>query len=502
MERYDLIIIGGGIHGAGAACDAAGRGLKVALFEKGDIGGQTSNASTKLIHGGLRYLESWEFSLVHHALQEQGTLLKNARYLVEPLPFIIPIEPKVRPKWLVGAGLKLYDMLRPTGLPQSRLLRTSEISTLGLAQNLEAAFCYYDCQTDDHRLVISDALLAEKLGAKIFTRHPVTSVISTNIGWVVQAQGISGTQTVAAKSIMLLAGPWSCELWDKWQLPFPRPKMSFIQGSHLIMPKLYQGSHALAYQNDDQRLIFFIPYQQHYTLVGTTDFVISNIPAHPVITKEERDYLLRICNKAFGRNLQPSDIKHSYAGVRSLGPCETPGARSSRDYEIYEHMCPDHGHAFLSLAGGKLTTWRYVCEKLVNRLEKHLPGMGPAWTENKIIPGARLNTSATDLFLELATDYPALPAGLLRRLAKTYGTRSYELLGTCSETNQLGAKIAGDLFEREVEFLVHKEWAQDISDILLRRTRLGWQWDTKQVEAASLWFGGQAHVPLMTPAYQ
>lgn len=502
MEQYDLIIIGGGIHGAGAACDAAGRGLKVALFEKGDLGGQTSNSSTKLIHGGLRYLESWEFSLVHHALREQGLLLKNARYLVEPLPFVIPIEPKVRPKWLVGAGLKLYDMLRPTGLPKSRLLRSAEMERLGLAHSPQAAFCYYDCQTDDHRLVIAEALMAKELGAHIFPRHNVVSVFSTSLGWVVQAQGLSGTETVCGKSIMLLAGPWSCELWDKWQLPFPRPKMSFIQGSHLIMPKLYDGTHALAYQNDDQRLIFFIPYHRHYTLVGTTDFVISQIPTQPAISPQEESYLLAICQKAFGKPLTPSDIKHAYAGVRSLGPSETPGARSSRDYEIYEHVCPQYGHPFLSLAGGKLTTWRYVCEKIVNKLEPHFPGMKGPWTEKKILPGARLNMSANSLFLELAGEYPHLPAGLLRRLAKNYGTRSYDLLGNTSSASELGGLIAGDLFEREVEFLVRHEWAQDINDILLRRTRLGWQWGEKDVAAASRWFGAPVNHPLMHPTYQ
>lgn len=500
MERYDLIIVGGGIHGVGAACDAAGRGLSVALFEKGDLGAQTSNSSTKLIHGGLRYLESWEFSLVHHALKEQKILLKNARHLVDPLPFVIPIEPKVRPKWLVAAGIKLYDTLRPIGLPKSRLLKTAELERLSLAQTPPAAFCYYDCQTDDHRLTISDALLARQMGAQIFPRHPVTSVVSSSLGWVVQSQGLSGTKTVVGKSLMVLTGPWTCGLWDAWQLPFPRPQMSFIQGSHLIVPQCYKGSHAMAYQNDDGRLIFFIPYQQNYTLVGTTDWAVSSIPAQPKITPQERDYLLNICNKAFGHHLGPADIKHAYAGIRSLGPSETPGARSSRDYEIYTHTCPKHAHPFLALSGGKLTTWRHVCEKLVNKLQPHFPQMGPAWTQDKVLPGARPGASATDLFLELATDFPMMPAGILQRWAKNYGLRTYQLIEHRQELGQMGARVAGDLFEREVEFLIQTEWAQEIDDVLFRRTRLGWQWDLTQFEAASLWFGSplehpaQAHV--------
>jgi glycerol-3-phosphate dehydrogenase len=500
MERYDLIIIGGGIHGVGAACDAAGRGLKVGLFEKGDLGAQTSNASTKLIHGGLRYLESWEFSLVRHALQEQDILMRNARYLVEPLPFIIPIEPRIRPKWLVGTGITLYDLLRPTGLPRSRILRSHELRGLGLAEHPEAAFCYYDCQTDDHRLVISEALLAKQLGAAIFPRHTVTSVVSTPLGWAVQAQSLSGTQTVLARSIMLLAGPWSCELWDKWQLPFPRPKMSFIQGSHLIVPKLYEGQHALAYQNDDQRLIFFVPYQQKYTLVGTTDLVITQIPQQPIITMAEQEYLLNVCRKAFNSTLSSSTIKHCFAGIRSLGPSETPGAKSSRDYAIYEHYCP-HGHPFLSLSGGKLTTWRYVSEKLVDRLAKHFPRIGSPWTKNKILPGAIIGASATEIFLQLSSDYPLLPAGLLRRLARNYGIRSYELLGSAQHSSQLGALIAGDLYEQEVSFLINHEWAHDMTDILMRRTRLGWQWSQQQIQAAHLWLSGHKHPDLVPLTY-
>jgi len=472
IENVDLIVIGGGIHGCGVAADAAGRGLTVALFEQYDLGSQTSNASTKLIHGGLRYLETGQYRLVYDCLKEQKNLLKNASYLIEPIKFIIPIDLSVRPQWMVKLGLFTYDYLRFNGLPKSELLSPAQRQDVGLHHTPAAAFSYYDCMTNDHRLVISDALTAEQLGAKIHTYTQIDTVLSTQEGWIVRAEKDGERWTTRAKAVIILAGPWIREVFSKYHLPFTPPKVSFVQGSHLVVPRLYEGDHALAYQHKDKRLVFFIPYLDAWTLVGTTDTKVSEPQKDPQVTTQERTYLLDVINTAFAKNLSSKDIASEYAGIRCLGPDHKAGARTSRESQILSYKCPSYGHRLLSLIGGKLTSWRLTSEQMVDRLKSTFPHMKPAWTETKIVAGGRADTSLHTIVTQLKTEYTWVPTALIDRWAQLYGLRTQILLKDCYTMEDLGPMIVKDLSLKEVTFLMKTEWACSFSDIVDRRTRL------------------------------
>jgi glycerol-3-phosphate dehydrogenase len=489
MEVFDLVVIGGGIHGCGVAVDAAGRGLTVALFEKDDLGSGTSSCSTKLIHGGLRYLESFEFSLVRQCLLEQRLLLKNAGYLVEPLPFVIPVDHQSRPMWMIRLGLFFYDRLTARPMPDSSTLSQEELSQLSLKNKPKAAFRYYDCQTDDNRLVIADALLAHQLGAKIFTRHPVTSIVSTKEAWIIRAEGPHGPVIVKAKAIANMTGPWLNTVIQQCNLPSTKVLPKLVQGSHLIVKKLYEGKEALAHQHHDGRLIFFIPYLDHFTLVGTTDYALSEMPVKPKTSEEELVYLKNIIFNVFGRELKDDELINHYAGVRSLMGSHYSASKASRDYKIEKLYCPLYQHPIVHLLGGKITTWRLVSEDIVSTIKKEFPSMKSPWTHTKILPGARLDTPSSTIFHELKVAYPLIRPDLLERWAKTYGLRTYELIGSRSSLNEFGAHIGHILYEREVEFLLTTEWASTIDDILYRRTKIGLLMNRKELELAYAWFG-------------
>lgn len=489
MELFDLVVIGGGIHGCGVAVDAAGRGLKVALFEKNDLGSGTSSASTKLIHGGLRYLENFEFNMVRQCLIEQSLLLKNAGYLIEPLSFIIPIDHQSRPEWLIKMGLFLYDRLAARPVPYSSTLSKNELEQLALKNKPKAAFRYYDCQTDDNRLVIADALLAKTLGAKIFTRHEVTSIVSTKECWIIQTQGAYGPYFIKAKAIANMTGPWLNHVIETCKLPQSTTQLKLVQGSHLIVPRLYEGHDALAHQNSDGRLIFFVPYLDKFTLVGTTDLDISHMPLQPRIAASELIYLKKVIEDVFDRKIEDHDIIGHYAGVRSLIQSQQSATKASRDYKIEKLYCPHHQHPILHILGGKITTWRLVSEYIVSSLKKEFPQMKGPWTKTKLFPGARLNTSSALILKELEHDFPFIPKELLSRWSKTYGLRTYELINQRSCLKAFGAKLSSQLYEAEIEFLIKTEWAQNIEDILYRRTKLGHTLTSKELMVAYDWFG-------------
>ncbi|NBV28069.1 glycerol-3-phosphate dehydrogenase [bacterium] len=489
MELFDLVVIGGGIHGCGVAADAAGRGLKVALFEKADLGAGTSSASTKLIHGGLRYLESYEFSLVRQCLMEQRLLLQNAGYLVQPLPFVIPVDNNTRPLWMINLGLFFYDRLTARSMPHSTILSAQDLEKLELQKKPKAAFRYYDCQTDDNRLVIADALLATSLGAKIYTHHEVTSVVSTEESWIVKTQGKFGPYFVKAKAIANMTGPWLKNVTQDCQLITSQTEVKLVQGAHLIVPKLYSGPDALAYQHDDGRLVFFVPYLEKFTLVGTTEFVIDKMPQKPTIDPCELTYLKDLVSKVFGKNIKDNDIIGHYAGVRALIDSNKSASKATRDYKVEKMYCPHHKHPIVHLIGGKITTWRLSAEDIVSSLKKEFPLMTAPWTTKKILPGARVNTSSHMIFEELCRDFPFINKELLKRWSQTYGLRTYNLIGLRSSLKEFGAKIADNLYEAEIDFLMSTEWAQNLDDILFRRTKLGLTLSPPEVKLIYDWFG-------------
>jgi glycerol-3-phosphate dehydrogenase len=489
MESFDLVVIGGGIHGCGVAVDAAGRGLRVALFEKNDLGSGTSSASTKLIHGGLRYLESYEFNLVRQCLIEQQLLLRNSRHLVEPLPFVIPIDTSLRPQWFVRAGLFFYDTLTRRNLPRSSTLSKEELQNLQLKITPKAAFKYYDCLTDDNRLVIGDALLARELGAKIYPRHPVTSIISTQDGWVIKAQGYHGPVLVKTKAIANMTGPWLKNLINDCHLPEPKTKLKLVQGSHLIVKKLYEGDHAIAHQHHDGRLIFFVPYEKKFTLVGTTDYSLHQMPNHVEMSNQEYSYLQNVIKDVFGKIISNDDFVSHYAGVRALIDTSNEASKTTREFKIEKMKCPHHQHPIVHVFGGKITTWRMVSEQIVDSLKADFPQMKDRWTINKIIPGARLNTSAHDILNELTIEYPKIPLPMLARYAKTYGLKSFDLLNGKQEITDLGHKICPGLYQQEVDYLTSHEWVEQAEDLLFRRTKLGYHLSKDEMSAVYSFFG-------------
>ncbi|MBM4222865.1 MAG: glycerol-3-phosphate dehydrogenase, partial [Gammaproteobacteria bacterium] len=457
MEYTDLIVIGAGIHGVGVAANAASRGLHVTVFEKDDIGSGTSNASTKLIHGGLRYLETFQYKLVQECLEQQSQLLSLAGHLVRPMEFIIPLEPSLRPQWMVQLGLLGYDVLRKSALPWSQLLTTNERENLGLFQTPSGAFRYWDCQTDDHRLCIMEAMLAKQLGAKFYRNSPVYNIQSTEGGWIVQAKTPYGSHTVCGKAIAMMTGPGIYHTLTKFGLNFDIPNISLIQGSHIILPKCYQGNHALATQQPDGRLVFFVPYQEKWMLVGSTDHVLEGSTPPPVvrISEQERDYLLQAAQMSFGsERIKDSDIVHEYAGIRCLLGDREPGAKTSRESQIIEYTCKQYHHSCVGLIGGKLTSWRATCEKIVSQLLPSFTYKTLKAQTDLVIPGSYKGWTLGDITESLSIQYQEMPSELIKRWARTYGLMTHTLLGSARTLSDLGEHLIPGLYAKEVEYLM------------------------------------------------
>lgn len=466
----DLIIIGAGINGCGIASDASGRGLKVAIVDRGDVASATSNASTKLIHGGLRYLEHFEFNLVRESLREQNWLARQATYLVKPLKFIIPKSP-VRASWQVRAGLYLYDTLTKRSVPRSSSLSNNELEQLTLNETPSCAFTYYDYQTDDHRLALCDLLDARQRHAQVFLNCEIKSIESLAGYWRVQLLEQNGSGLMLrAKALINSTGPWVEQFAQQFHLPSHESwNIQLSQGSHLVVPKLYPQDQAYLLQSEDKRIIFTVPFHEN-TLIGTTDHPLESMPLTALTTTQEKNYLLDMVKNSFQTSLSAHDIIHTYSGVRALLKTSSQASKCSREYKLVEGLTPDKAYC-LHVIGGKITTWRSLSEKAVNLLSKIFPKMGPEWTLNKLFCGARLNTTAEEITLELKNSFPHLPEALLARFAKTYGTRSYQLIGQARKKEHLGAQFGANLSEREITFLIENEWVIDYHS-LIRRTRL------------------------------
>jgi glycerol-3-phosphate dehydrogenase len=472
-EIYDVCVIGGGINGAGIARDAAGRGLRVLLLEQGDLAQATSSASTKLIHGGLRYLETFEFSLVGDALREREVLMAMAPHIIAPLTFILPHARTIRPAWMIRAGLFLYDHLGGRErLPGSKTVsrhRSKELQ--GLVPGINTAFSYSDCWVDDARLVILNAMDAAARGADIRLRRKCVDLSVHDKIWTACAENIETgrREHFQARMVVNAAGPWVRSFLDQTRLSQnTTPRVRLVQGSHIVVPRLFEGDHAFILQQPDKRIVFAIPYGKNLTLIGTTEVDFTGNPQNAQITEREISYLCAAVNLYFTRKISSSDVVWSFSGVRPLFDDARKDARTvTRDYVLHEEE--NAGGFLLSVFGGKLTTYRKLAEKVVNRLIDESGGRFPPWTAGVSLPGGDIAEGDMTAFISAQQKkWKERDRKLVERLARSYGTRMDEILSAPP-----GEDFGGGLFESEVRYLVRREWARTAEDILWRRSKLG-----------------------------
>ena len=475
----DLLVIGGGINGAGIARDAAGRGLSVLLVEKDDLASATSSASSKLIHGGLRYLEQYEFRLVAEALAEREVLLATARHLVWPARFVMPHVPGLRPRWMIRAGLFLYDHLtRRASLPGSVAARLDcPPLNSGLKPELAHGFEYSDCRVDDARLVVANAMSARELGAAIAPRTECVSARRENGLWHAV---LSDGRDLRAQAIVNASGPWVKRTLNE-RLAQPSPEaVRLVKGSHVVLPKLYEGDHAFILQNDDRRVVFMIPYEGRFTLVGTTDVAVEEA-VQSRATQEEVEYLCRAVNRYLARPVRPEQALWRYAGVRPLydDGSSDPSA-ITRDYTL--KVDDEAGRApVLSVFGGKITTYRRLAEHAMQRLLPYFAGCKGEWTARAPLAGSNFGAGGRQgAQTALAARYPNIPGAILRALFRRHGAKTADVLGDAQSVAGLGEDFGGSLSEREIAYFVEQEWARTAEDVLWRRTKAGLQMNEQQ----------------------
>jgi glycerol-3-phosphate dehydrogenase len=472
----DVFIIGGGINGTGIAADASGRGLSVTLCEKNDLASGTSSCSTKLIHGGLRYLEYYEFGLVRKALREREILMRKAPHLISPLEFILPHAPHLRSAWLIRLGLFLYDHLAKRKLiPGSRTIHLSN-DARGQALNVQfkKGFSYYDCFTDDARLVVENALAAQENQAEILTRTEFISAEKENLLWKINLKNTKTHQLFScyAKALINASGPWVQTVNQKIIANQPDFSVQLVKGSHIILPKLYDGNFAYILQNADARIVFAIPYQEKFTLIGTTDVEINPVNK-PEIDEQEKQYLCDTINYYFKKSISPKEIVWTYSGIRCLQNQHTNPSATTRDYKI-EINVENNTLPLMTIIGGKITTFRELSEEAIDQLKPFFPKMGPHWTATKPLPGGDFtNGDFKKFYASLKNQFSFLPENLIYRYAKSYGTRVFLFLNDIHSLQDLGEHFGANLYQKEIMYLIKYEWAETMEDILWRRSKLG-----------------------------
>ena len=477
-EPVDLLIVGGGINGTGIARDAAGRGLKVILCEQDDFARHTSSASSKLIHGGLRYLEHYEFRLVREALVEREVLLRAAPHIIWPLRFILPYDHEQRPAWLIRLGLFLYDHLGGRQLlPGSQAvdLRTDPVGR-PLKPELRKGFAYADCFVDDARLVVLNAIDASERGAEILPRTRCTAARRANGLWYAALDAGAGgpPRQVRARALVNATGPWVSRFLAQ-ELHMAAPSdLRLVKGGHIIVPRLYDHPCPYILQNDDRRVVFVIPYEQKFSLIGTTDVDYADEPSLVDIGDDEIDYLCRAVSRYFQRPLTPDQVAWTYAGVRPLyDDANRDVSAITRDY-VLDLDEPEDEAPLLSVFGGKITTYRKLAEHALAQLQPALRFEKGAWTASAPLPGGDLPKADFDGFLAaLQLERRWLPPALVRRYARAYGTRVATLLDGARALDDLGEPLGDGLYEAEADYLVRAEWARTAEDILFRRSKLG-----------------------------
>jgi glycerol-3-phosphate dehydrogenase len=496
MTTADILIIGGGINGVGIAADAAGRGLKVILCEQNDLASATSSASSKMIHGGLRYLENYEFRLVREALKEREILLKKAPHLIAPLRLYMPYLPSLRPYWMIRLGLFFYDHLNlKQSLPKCDSIRFNPASPHEpLKAGIKKGFAYSDAWVDDARLVIANAQHAQTLGANILPRHQVISAHRVNDHWQVEVKNtLNGLiSKLSVKAIVNASGPWVDQvLKNVLKLP-SQHHVRLVKGSHIVVPKLYQGDQAYILQHTDKRVIFVFPYRRDFSLIGTTDVNYEGSPEKASISPEEIDYLCEVINHYFKKTISAKDYVWSYSGVRPLQSDDHANpSKVTRDY-TFEINDQAGQLPVLSVFGGKLTTYRRLAESALEKLAPYFPNMKAPWTANSPLPGGGID-QFEHLHQTLNQRYPWADAILIERLAHAYGTLTDKVLGDAKGYSDLGQHFGGSLYEKEVEYLLEHEWAHTAEDILWRRSKQGLVFSDAQIEALEAWLKQKTH---------
>lgn len=476
MPVYDLAIIGGGINGVGIARDAAGRGLSVFLCERGDLAQGTSSASSKLIHGGLRYLEHKEFRLVKEALAERETLMRLAPHIIRPLDFCLPYGMGMRPAWMLRAGLFIYDHLasRRT-LPSSRSIKLAKNPVYGLPLQpfYTKAFRYTDCWVDDARLVVLNAMDAREHGAEIFTYTTCTGAIRKNGVWKIWLHTQAGEQVIYARALVNAAGPWAMDVLENTGVT-ASGRIRKVKGSHIVVPRLHDGDHAYILQMADKRIIFILPFEEEFSIIGTTDVPYEGDATEAAISEEEITYLLQGANEYLRQPVRREDIVWSYSGVRALfDNAEKDPSLITRDYVLEVDM--KEGAPLLSVFGGKLTTYRTLAERAMEKLTALLPDMSKTtWTHTRPLPGGEVPAEGVNGFIhDVTMTHPWLPEPLLQRWIRQYGMRCRMLLERAGSLEGLGEEFAPGVYERELQYAYEQEFARTGEDFLWRRTKLG-----------------------------
>ena len=516
----DLFVIGGGINGCGIARDAAGRGLSVALAEMGDLGGATSSASTKLFHGGLRYLEFFEFGLVKKALRERDVLLRNMPHIAWPMRFVLPYHPSMRfegdtptsklltrvmpwmrgrrPAWLIRAGLAMYDgMAGRTVLPRTRTLNLRRAPEgAPLEDRFERAFEYSDCWTEDSRLVVLNARDAADRGAEVMVRTKVTEARREGDHWTVELRDVEtgARSTRRAKALVNAGGPWVADVVRGVMRLNSRENVRLVRGSHIVTRKLFDHGKAYFLQGEDGRIMFAIPYEEDFTLIGTTDAEHADLSEKPVCSPEERDYMIAFVNRYLKADITAEDVVWTYSGVR---PLYDDGAKSAtaatRDYVLTVDggQGADGGAPVLNVFGGKITTYRKLAEQALDKIGGHLTITG-SWTHDAPLPGGDFPVDGQHgQATALKATYPFLTDHWAVRLVRAYGTQAAEVLGEAETAADLGEDFGATLTEAEVAWQMDREWAREACDVAWRRTKLGLRLTDAQMARLDEWMAAR-----------
>ena len=494
-DTYDLLVIGGGINGAGIARDAAGRGLKVLLVEQDDLASATSSWSSKLIHGGLRYLEQYEFGLVREALQEREVLLRLAPHIIRPLLFVLPHDTSMRPVWMIRIGLWMYDHLggRIT-LPGSKAVKFPHMEfSAGLKPDFRSGFVYSDCRVDDSRLAVANAMSAREKGATIATRTRFTAASRVDGAWQCEVEDVrtGAKRSVRAAGLVNAAGPWVRQVLDAIEGDRITEQVRLVKGSHIIVRKVHSQGHAYILQNPDGRVIFVIPYEGRFSLIGTTDVSVGSIGEAAAITPAETAYLLAAVNRFLLKPLGEGDIVSTYAGVRPLYDDGTPNpSEITRDYVLKVDDVAGKV-PLLSVFGGKITTYRHLSEQALDKLKPYYVSMKGAWTAQEALPGGDVRhfNAFRDAMHE---KYPGLGRELVESVVRRHGSRAPQVLGKAKQVADLGMNFGAGLTGREIEYLVAEEWAVTADDILWRRTKCGLHLDAAQRGAVEAYMHSRA----------
>ncbi|WP_440683164.1 glycerol-3-phosphate dehydrogenase [Cysteiniphilum halobium] len=491
----DVLVIGGGVNGTGVAVDAALRGLTVTLCEAKDFASATSSASSKLVHGGLRYLEQYEFKLVKEALKEREVLLKKAPHIIHPLRFVLPHAKHLRPVWMIRIGMFLYDFLAgKMSLKKSQ--KISLVNTLegqNLIDDFSVGFVYSDCRIDDARMTMLNAQQAKTHGAKILMPYQCVEVKKVQNNWQAKLINDKGDEiTIVAKAVVNAAGPWVANVIHDVLETNSRSAVRLIKGSHIVVPKLYEGDHAYILQNADGRIVFALPYgftgehNNEFTLIGTTDVDYQGDPRDITISQEETNYLCQLINGYFKSKIAPKDIIWSYAGVRPLydDHAKNP-SKITREYHL--ELEDDHGRLpVLSIFGGKITTYRTLSKHVVDKLAPFFPDMKGCTTDKIATPGGEANTF-TEILAKLISTYPWLQEKHIYRLASSYGMQSIDVLKDAQSYDDLGICFGYNLYQQEVEYLIEHEWVRDVGALLWRRSKLGLWLKKDEVAQLTQW---------------